>query len=209
MENKFEEALAEAEKVLEIAKKLDDKLAECEVTLRMGAIYCNLFDMQKALNFSKKGLAIAKALGERKKVMRTQINLLTNIYCMMGKHQKAYNIGKSMVKTMMNFEDKSFEHGILCNLSVVALIINKNEESLKLARDSLVVAEQLGAKEPIAISHGNIGLAQEKLKDYDGAITSFEKSLHIAEDIKYTRIINNIHCSLGKAYEGKGECYIV
>lgn len=204
MENKFEEALAEGEKVLEIVKKLDDKLAECEVTLRMGTIYFNLFDMQKALNFSKEGLAIAKTLGQRKKIIQTQVNL-TNMYGVMGEHQKAYNIGKSTVKTLTNCEDKLFEYTIYCNLSVVALIIDQNEESLKLARDSLVVAEQLGAGKPIALAHGNIGLAQEKLKDYDGAIISFEKCLEIAEGIKDTRIINNTYCSLGRAYEGKGE----
>ena len=205
MENKFEEALAEAEKVLEIAKKLDDKLAECEVTIRMGTIYCILFDMQKALNFTRKGIAMAKALDRRKKVMQAQVNL-TNMYGVMGKHQKAYDIGKSMVKTLKNCEDKLFEYTIYCNLSVLALIINQNEESLKLARDSLAVAEQLGAGKTIALAHGNIGLAQEKLKDYDGAITSFEKCLEIGENIKDTRIINNTYCSLGRAYEGKGEC---
>ena len=205
MENKFEKALAEAEKFLEIAKKLDDKLGKCEVTLQMGAIYASLFDMQKALNFSYKALRMAKTLGQRQKVIKTQVNL-TNMYCVMGKYEEAYDIGKSMVRTLVKCEGKLFEYGILCNLSVVALLVNKDKESLKLARDSLVVAEQLDAGKPIALAHGNIGLAQEKLKDYDGAIESYQNCLKFGENIKNTRIINNSYCNLGRAYEGKGEC---
>ena len=205
LEQNFEKALAEAENFLEIAKRLGDKLAECEVILQMGTIYCSLFDIQKALNLFSEGLAMATALGHQKKVMETQANK-ASLYSLMGKYHRAYNMGKSMVQKLENYEDKHIKYRILCNLGVVALIINENEESLELARKSLEVAEQLDAGEPIALAHGNIGLAQEKLKDYDGAIESYQNCLKSGKDIKDTRIINNSYCNLGRAYEGKGEC---
>ena len=204
MEQHFEKALAEAEKFLEIAKHLGNKLAECEVTLQMGKISCNLFDIQKALNLFSKGLAMASELGYRKKVIETQGNQVT-MYSLMGKYRRAYNMGKSIVKKLENYEDKRVKNRILCNLSVDALMMNRNEESLKLALKSLEVAKQLDAGEPIALAHGNIGLAQEKLKDYDGAIESYQNCLKSGEDIKDTRIINNSYCNLGRAYEGKGQ----
>ena len=200
----FEKALAEAEDFLEIAKRLGDKLAECEVTLQMARIYCSLFDVQKGLNLFSEGLAMATALGHRKKVMETQANQ-ASMYSVMGKYHKAYSMGQRMMNKMENYEDKAFKHTILCNLSVDALIIDKNEESLKLAQDSLKVAKEIDAGESLALSYGNVGLAQEKLKDYDGAIESYENCLKSGEDIKDTRIINNSYCNLGRAYEGKGE----
>ena len=148
---------------------------------------------------------MAIALGYRKKVMETQANLIS-MYSVMGKYEKAYNMGQSMLRKMVNHEDRAFIYTILCNLSIVALIINKDQESLKLARESLELAKQLDAGEPIALAHGNIGLAQEKLKDYDGAVESYQNCLKSGEDIKDTRIINNSYCNLGRAYEGKGEC---
>ena len=200
----FEEALAEAEAFLEIAKRLGDKLAECEATLQMATIYCNRFDVQKSLNLFSKGLAMATALGDRKKVMKTQANQ-ASMYSVMGKYHKAYNMGQSMLNKMENYEDKAFKYAILCNLSVQALIIDKNEESLKLAQDSLEVAKEIDAGEPLALAYGNIGLAQEKLKGYDGAIESYKKCLESGKKIKDKRIINNSYCNLGRAYEGKGE----
>ena len=207
MEQNFKKALEEAEKFREIAKRLGDKLAECEATFQMGTIYCSLFDIQKAFNLFSEGHDMATALGHRKKMMETQANQ-ASMYSVMGKYNKAYNMGQSMVKNMENYEDKAFKYTILCNLSVDALIMNKDQESLKLARESLEVAKQLDAGEPIALAHGNIGLAQEKLKDFDGAIESYQNCLKFGEDIKDKRIINNSYCNLGRAYEGKGECLL-
>ena len=200
----FEEALAEAEKFLEIAKRLDDKLAECEVTLQMATIYCSLFDVQKSLNLFSEGVAMATALGHRSKVMNTRENQ-ASMYSVMGKYHKAYNMGKSMLNKMENYEDKALKCRILSNLSVHALIIDKNVESLKLAQDSLEVAKEIDAGKLLALAYGNIGLAQEKLKDYDNAIESYKKCLKSGDDIGDTRIINNSYCNFGRAYEGKGE----
>ena len=200
----FEEALVEAEKFLEIAKRLDDKLAKCEVTLQMATIYCNLFDMQKSLNLFSEGVAMATALGHRSKVMNIQANQ-ASMYSVMGNYHKAYKMGQSMLNKMENYEDKAFKYAILCNLSVQALIIDKNEKSLKLAQDSLEVAKEIDAGKLLALAYGNVGLAQEKLKDYDGAIESYENCLKSGEDIGDTRIINNSYCNFGRAYEGKGE----
>lgn len=54
MEQKYELALVEEEKILEIAKRLNNKLAECEATLHMAKTYCSLFKIQEALNFFTK-----------------------------------------------------------------------------------------------------------------------------------------------------------
>ncbi len=203
LEQNYEKALATEEEFLEIAKRLNNKLAECEVTLSMGTIYCSLFNIQKALNLYSKGLKLAKELGNHKKVIETQVNL-TSVYSLMGEYKKSYATGKQMVDTLENYEDKALEYTVLCNLSVDALILNKDDESLKLAKESLVIAEQLGAGEPIALSYGNIGLAQEKLRHYDSAIKSYEKCLENGKKIKDNRIINNSYCNLGRAYEGRG-----
>ena len=203
MEQNHEKALAEEEKFLRIAKRLNNKPAECEATLHMAVFYCSLFNIQKARKFYSEGLKIAKELGHHRKVLQTQLNQ-TNIYSIMGDYRKAYTIRKQMLKTLHTHEDKAIEYTVLCNQSVVALLLNKDKESLNLAQDSLVVAEQLGALQSISLAHGNIGLAQEKRQDYDDAIKSYEKCLEFGEKIKNTRIINNSYCNLGRAYEGRG-----
>ncbi|XP_028411522.1 tetratricopeptide repeat protein 28-like [Dendronephthya gigantea] len=203
MEQKYELALEEEEKVLEIAKRLNNKIAECEATLHMATIYCNLFKIQEALNLFSKGLKMAMDLGYHKKVMETKVNQ-SSLFSLMGEYRRSYHIGKEIVQNLSLYEDKGFVYTVLCNVSVDALILNKDEEALKLAQQSLVVAEDIGAGEPIALAHGNIGLAQEKLQDFEGAVKSYYKCLEFGEKIKDMRIINNSYCNLGRALEGKG-----
>jgi tetratricopeptide (TPR) repeat protein len=202
-EENFEKALAEEETFLEIAKRLKNKFAECEATSQMGVIYSTLYNMQKALNLFSNALKMAKESGHRKKMIEIQLNQ-TTAYALIGNYKKAYNDRKQMVKMLSTYENKSIVFAVLCNLTIDARTLNKDRKSLKLAQDSLVVAEQLGAKQPIALAHGNTGLAQEKLRDYDGAIKSFERSLENGKKINDTRIIYNGYCSLGRAYEGRG-----
>ena len=68
----------------------------------------------------------------------------------------------------------------------------------------MVAAKHAGAKKFVALAHGNIGLAQEKLQQYDDAIESYEKCLEFGDKLKNKRIVNNSYCNLGRAYEGKG-----
>ena len=206
MEQNYDLALTEAESFLEISRRLDNKVAECEAVLQMATIHCTLFNIQKALNLYSDGLELAIEVGHRKKVLETQVNQ-TSVYSLMGEYRKSYKTGKQMVERISDYEDKALEYTVLCNLSVDALILNKDRESLELAQRSLMVAEQLDAGEPIALAYGNIGLAQEKLHEYDDAIKSYENCLKFGEKIKDTRIINNSYCNLGRAYEGRGIGY--
>jgi tetratricopeptide (TPR) repeat protein len=202
-EENFEKALAEEETFLEIAKRLKNKFAECEATSQMGVIYGTLHNMQKALNLFSDALKMAKEFGHRKKMIEIQLNQ-TAAYASIGSYKKAYHDRKQMVKMLSTYENKSIVFAVLCSLTIDALILNKDKKALKLAQESLVVAEQLDARQPIALAHGNIGLVQEKLRDYDGAIKSFERSLENGKKINDTRIIYNIYCSLGRVYGEKG-----
>ena len=207
LEHNFKKALALEEEFLEIAQKLNNKAAECEVTLSMGTIYCSLFDIQKALNHFSKGSKLAEEIGNQKKVLETAENM-ASVYSLLGEYRKAYNRNKQMLDRLKNYEDKALEYTVLCNLSVDALILNETKESLELAKKSLVIAKELDAVEPIALAYGNIGLAQEKLGDFNDAIESFDKCLEVGEKINDNRIKNNSYCNLGRAYEGKGGCWI-
>ena len=205
-EQNYEKALKIEEEFLEIAQRLKNKPAECEVIISMTRIYCKLFNIHEALNLHHKGYKMAKELGNQKLALKAKVNQAL-VYALTGKYKKTYETNKQMYENLGNNEDKDFEHTVLCNLSVDALILKKHEESLKLAQDSLLVAEELGAKDCIALSYGNIGLAQEQLQQFDEAISSFEKCLEHGKKIKDKRIINNSYCNLGRAYEGKGGCW--
>ena len=146
---------------------------------------------------------MATELGQHKKIMKTKVNL-SSMYTLMGKYRKSYNINKHLRKYASSYDDEDFVYLVLCNLCVNALLLNKDEESLKLGRESLAVAEKAGVKRHVALAHGNIGLAQEKLGDLDGAVKSFYKSLELGEEIRDKRIINNDYCNLGRTYERKG-----
>lgn len=204
LSQKYEEALKKAEEFLEIAKSLQNRRVECEAVMLIAGIHTSLFNIQKSLDFYSKGKEIAEELGYKHVVAQAKLNQ-ASVNSFMGKYHQSFTIGKQLASQLNDSNDKMFSYTVLCNLSVDALILNRDEESLKFAYDSLAIAESLGAVEPLALSHGNIGLAQEKMKNYSGAIESYKKCLEYGQKMGDNRIINNSYCNLGRAYEGKGD----
>ena len=212
MEQNYEQARAEGEEFLDIANRLNDREAMCAANLYLAGIYYALFNVQKAIDLSSKGVKLATQLGYYKTLLQVQLNQ-NSMYTVLGQYKESFKLGKAMLKNVSRYDDKHIWFTILCNQSVCTLMLHEHpdepfkyaNESLRLARESLMIAEKMGEPRLIALAHGNIGLAHEKLQDYESAIKSFEKCLESGITSDDKRVINNGYCNLGRAYEGKGK----
>lgn len=203
-EQKYDEAIKKAVAFIAIAQRLGDRDGECEAILHLGTIHSILFNMQESLDLYSKGLEIAERLHYTELVMKIKVDQARTL-AVLGNHERAYKVLQDLNPKLDSYDDKSLVFKATCNLSVIALILNRDKDALEFAFKTLAIAKLLNASEPMALGHGNIGLALEKLKDYSGAIDNFQNCLKYGKKLKSGRIINQSYCTLGRVYEAKGE----
>ena len=158
-------------------------------------------DFQLALDECKRLLEIACNL-DNTGMMIEMLAEFGNLYLILGKYERSFDIMRKMVH--WEIEDLGTKCILICNLSVVELLLGRKSQSLQHAHDSLALAMQTEVPGYIACTHGNIGLALEYMGMYGEAISPYEQCLHVGETEVDYRVINNGLCNLGRAYQGLG-----
>lgn len=185
-----------------------EKLTRNELTSQEYKLLCTLYsehilhcDFQFCVDLCNRLLEITCMLKDRESIIDTLANF-SHLAMLLGKYRLSYDILIEMQTFKTDYSDT--EYIVLCNLSVVELLLGHKQESLKHAQDSLILAlltEDLGH---IACAYGNIGLAYEYMKRYDEAIEPYQECLRLGEKAHDNRVINNGLCNLGRAYQGLG-----
>ena len=189
--------------------KFMEKLARNELDMPEYIVLRELFsahivrcNFQFTLDLGKQLLEIACKVQNREMIINMLANF-GNLYLILGKYQRSYNIMKEMLHWEIN--NISCKAMLFCNFSVVELLLGLKIDSLQHAWDSLDLAVQTENSGYIACCYGNIGLALEYMGRYDEAIEPYEKCLQIGVEADNYRVINNGLCNLGRAYQGLGD----
>ena len=159
-------------------------------------------DFQFCVDLCNKLLEISCMLRDREKIIDVLAEF-GHLFMLLGKYSLSYNVLKEM--QTLKIEDTRTKCRVVCNFSVVELLLNEKEESLKHAKDSLRLAQKTKDREFIACTYGNIGLAYEYMGKYNEAIKPYQACLRLGEEATNYRVINNGLCNLGRAYEGVGD----
>ena len=186
-----------------------EKLARNELDMDEYMLLCRLFgehmercDFQFTLDLGNRLLEIACKVQNREMIIEMLVNF-GRLYSLLGKHQLSYDITKKMIHWEIN--DLSTKAKLFCCLTVVELLLGKNNDSLQHASDTLRITWETKNLGYIACCYGNIGLALEYMGMYDEAIEQYNKCLQFGKEAKDCRVINNGLCNLGRAYQGLGD----
>ena len=185
-----------------------EKLTRNELTSKEYKLLCTLHsehirhcDFQFCVDLCNRLLEITCMLRDRELIIDTLSDFA--LLCMLlGKYQLSYDILMEM--ETFEIENSNVRCIVLCNLSVVELLLGYKQESLKHAKDSLTLALLTKNLGHIACGYGNIGLAYEYMRRYDEAIGPYQECLRLGEKAHDNRVINNGLCNLGRAFQGLG-----
>ena len=159
-------------------------------------------DFQFCVDLCNRLLEITCMLRDREMIIDVLAEF-ANLYLVLGKYSLSYNVMKEM--QTLKIQNPRTQYIVVCNFSVVELLLNKKEESLKHAKDSLPLALLTGDLGFIACAYGNIGLAYEYMGKYEEAIEPYKECLRLGQEATDYRVINNGLCNLGRAYQGIGD----
>lgn len=198
------EGVKRLEEALLLWKKSGEKYWEAYTYSRLGAIYNNLGENQKALNCFNQSLALRRGLGDTRGEAITLSNIGL-VYSDVGEHQEALNYLNLSLSLKTAFNDATGKAITLNNIGRVYADLGKTKEAI----DSFDKALALLSKDPSKYLEAgilnNIGGTYLSTGDLQKALASFDKALTLLKEIgdksRKAATLNNI----GLAYSRLGE----
>ena len=198
-QGKPNEALATLQRVLTLARQLQDKENEAIALLISGSVYRSIEQPQKALEFYNAALPITKEL----KIRILEAISLTNIgeiYNSIGKPQKALEFFNAALPITREREvkDRSSEAIILTNIGKVYTSIGQFRKALEFYNAALPIAREVKNRTGEATILNNIGVVYRGIGQPQQALEFFNAALLITRErevkdrLLEATILNNI-----------------
>jgi tetratricopeptide (TPR) repeat protein len=148
----------------------------------LGAIYKNLGQYQKAIDFYQQSLAIKKQIGDRDGEA-TSLNNLGLVYDYLGQYQKAIDFYQQSVAIAKQIGESSIEARSLNNLGAAYDRLGQYQKAIDFYRQALEMQEKIGDRQGEAKSLNNLGIVYTNLRQYQRAINLHQQSLAIDKQI--------------------------
>ncbi len=200
----FEAALQSLQTALNIYQQIKDRGGEGKALAKLGLVYANFGDSDKAVGFAEQSLAIAREIRNQEGVGEA-LNNLGTVYLTMGDYAKAIWYTQQSLESTRAINDRQGEGAALGNLGIIymrlgdyAKAIDYHQQDLNIARD---IKDRQGEGQALA----NLGAAYLQLQDYGKTIEYLQQSLAIAREFKAPQTEGQVLGNLGGAYLNLGD----
>ena len=173
----------------------------------IGAVYKNLGDYDKALDYYNKSLSIClEVFGDNHPYVATRYNNIGAVYYNLGDYDNALDYyNKSLSIRLEVFGDNHpYVAQSYNNIGLVYANLGDYEKALDYFNKSLSIClEVFGGHHPdVALSYNNIGFVYDSLGDYDNALDYYNKSLSIRLEV-----FGDNHPYVAQSYNNIGLVY--
>jgi len=194
---------------LKQAKELGDKHGMGHSLNNIGGVYDNKGDLDTALDYYGRSLAIDEQLGD-KRGMGVSLNNIGNVHADKGDLDTALDYYTRSLAIKEEIGDKLGMGYSLLNIGIVHADKGDYDKALDYYGRSLAICKELGDKYGMGYSLNNIGIVHANKGDYKKAEEYFEKSLSIQKEIglktielETTTYLYLTYKHLGKEYDEK------
>jgi len=178
----YENAMHCSEKILQLAKKTQDKFWEATALNNIGIIYGAQGNYPEALKRYEKALQIDDQLGNLSG-KATALNNTGLIYRTLGNYSEALKQFEEAVQINEQLGNLSKKATALNNIGGIHFAHGIYPEALKRIEQALQIAEQLGDLADKAGFLNNIGRIYKEQGNYPEALKRYEGALQIAEQL--------------------------
>ncbi len=179
-QGRFDEALFEAERTLELALQIDDLELEAAAYNALGRIYSLSARNREALDVHERLLELRRRAGLTQEVARA-LNEIGIDYRHLGRFEaaaRAYEEALGIHEQNGNPEGQAI---VLYNLANIHLDTGEMEEALRLFRKSLRIAEEIQHTYGLTLLHNSLAGIFLEASNLDSARTHVTESLAITE----------------------------
>ena len=170
----------------------------------LGVVYQTRGELDQAIDYHCKALAIHEVLGS-KEGMANQYGNLGVVYQIRGELDQAIDYHR---KALALDEELGSKEGMAVtygNLGNIYQIRGKLDQAIGFYHKALVLFEALDSKQGIADQYGNLGLVYQTSGQLDQAIEYYQKSLAINKALGKKEGIAINYANLGNVYKTRGK----
>ncbi len=161
---------------------LSDKQTHSSVIGNLGIAYSNLGQVEKAIQYYEKALAIAQEIGDRRGE-GNRLGNLGNAYRNLGQVEKAIQYYEKALAIDKEIGDRRGEGNRLGNLGNAYSDLGQVEKAIQYYEKALAIAQEIRDRRNEGNWLGNLGLAYSALGQVEKAIQYYEKALAIDKEI--------------------------
>ncbi len=189
---------------LEASRKLDNQQEEGVWLGNLGLACRDLGQVEKAIEYYERALAIAGEIGDRRNEGAWQGNLGI-AYRNLGQVEKAIEYYERALAIAGEIGDRRGEGNRLGNLGNAYRNLGQVEKAIEYYERALVIAGEIGDRRGEGADLGNLGIAYSNLGQVEKAIEYYERALAIDMEIGDRRGEGADLGNLGNAYRDLGQ----
>ena len=177
----------------------DDDNKKQELSLKLGKIYQQNNQFDKALSYLNQSLDISEQT-DNKSMQADVISEIATVYFDSGVYELSLDMLAKSLQLKHEANDRYGELILLTKLGQANSSLYRNERAIEYYQKSYKIAQELGKDEESAIVLDNISSIYYKNKQYDKAITTYEQSIEIEKKLGNTENVAVNLNNIGIAY---------
>ena len=197
-------SIAKAEKMLETAKRTQDKKLEADAYNQMGFSYRLLREFSKSITYCQKYLEMCDEVGDLDGKTCAYGNLGSS-YRHLGEIKKAMEYFEKEKEVIEITKDKLKEGHARTNLGMCYMDVGDYTKALNHFEHALNIALAAGRRKEAGGSYSNLSCVYFKLKEPVKALSYSQKHLELAIEMGDRRAQATAYSSLGNAHHALGD----
>jgi tetratricopeptide (TPR) repeat protein len=169
-----------------------------------GLTYYYLGQMERAIEYHERALAISKDIGDRRGE-GTNLGNIGNAYSDLGQVERAIEYYERALAISKDIGDRRGEGTNLGNIGNAYSALGRVERAIEYYEQALAISQEIGGRRDEGHHLGNIGAAYLALGQLERAIEFCERALAISKDIGDRRSEGNHLGNIGNAYNVLGQ----
>ncbi|WP_277880709.1 tetratricopeptide repeat protein [Aulosira sp. FACHB-615] len=172
----YPKALQTYQRVLEIRRKLGDKVGIGQTLNNIGQVYNGLLQQEKALEVLQQALTIRREIKDRAGEGETLDNI-GGVYLALFKEEEALKTLQQALEIRREVKDKAGEAVTLSRMGLTYSFLKQQDKGLKFLQQALVIHKELGDKFQEGFTLFRIAAAYNNIDDNTNGLDWLNKAL--------------------------------
>lgn len=170
----------------------------------LGGIYVDKGDFENGLKYDTAGLAIAKAIGDKKLIADAYGNLGA-LYTCSGDYVNALDNEFNALKLDEQTGNKRGMISAYTNIGNIYSAEKNYPEALKNHQKCLELSKETGFKQGMAWAYNNMGDIYETQGNSDKALEEYQECLKVGTEVNYQEVIAASYANIGTILSDRGK----
>ncbi len=201
--SKYEEAISEYNKALEIYEVQGNKTMKANLLGNIGNLFFNLEHLDKAIQYHKEAIDIYRELNDSLHIAGS-MNDLGNSYYKKGLTEIALKCYFDAADINRNIDNDIWLAYNIQNIATIYSDQEKYDEALKFAREAMLLKEKGKDQQSLITSYATVGEIYMMTGDYRNSLIFLNKALDLSRESGVNNFLINIYKLMAKTYAAKG-----